>query len=420
MKTYLIGLLWLTGVRLMAQPNISLSQCYEAARANYPLLKQKAVLQQTGDLAIASLQINRRLPQITVSGQATWQSEVTKIALDLPNVSLPTLSKDQYKLTADISYPLYDGHLTRLQINQQQVQTATAQQQVEVDLRTLKDQVNSLFLNALLTDENLSLTQAQRNDLLNRIEKLKAGVRFGTAAQTNLDVLQAEVLRVEQQAASLNASRRGLRDALHLLTSLPIGDSTRLLIEPQNTLTTGLSLNRPEQHLYQTQRQLYDAQFQLTSNPARPRLSLFAQPGVGRPGLNFLSNDFRPYFLGGLRLNWNISAAYTIRNNQQTIRLNQQTVDNQQAAFEQNLAVQLRQQQTEIDRMEAQLGKDTDIVALRERIRRAAAVQLDNGAIAARDYATELDNETQARLNQKLHELQRLLAQVQYRTLTGN
>jgi outer membrane protein TolC len=422
--TPLIGLL-LSSIRMLAQPEsppqrLTLDQCYEAARTQYPLLKQKSVLQQTGDLAVARLNTNRQLPQIALNGQATWQSDVTKIPLDLPNVNLPTLSKDQYKLTADISYALYDGNLTRLQIDQQRAQTATAQQQVEIELRGLKDQVNGLFMNALLTDDNLELTQTQRNDLLNRIEKLKAGVRFGTAAQTNVDVLQAEVLRNEQRLAELNASRRGLRDALHLLTNLPVGDSTRLVVDLPNAPVSSLILNRPELQFYKTQRALFDAQLRLADNAAKPRLSLFAQPGVGRPGLNLLNNDFRAFFLGGLRLNWNISAAYTIRNTQETVRLNQQTADLQQAAFEQNLAVQLRQQQTDIDRIEAQISRDADIVALRERIRRASAVQLDNGVIAARDYATELDNETQARLNQKLHERQRLLALIQYRTLSGN
>lgn len=42
-----------------------------------------------------------------------------------------------------------------------------AQQQVEIELSRLKDQVNSLFLNALLAD------------LGNRLEKIKASVRFG-------------------------------------------------------------------------------------------------------------------------------------------------------------------------------------------------------------------------------------------------
>lgn len=177
---------------------------------------------------------------------------------------------------------------------------------------------------------------------------------------------------------------------------------------------------RPEFQLYQAQRSLYDAQFRLTANKTKPRLSLFAQGGGGRPGLNFLSNDFKGFFIGGLRLNWNLSSAYTLNNDRQMIMLNRQIVDIQQATFEKNLSVQLRQQQTEIDKLTAQLATDAEIVALRTRVRQAAAVQLDNGAIAARDYTALLNAENQAQLNQKLHELQLVSARIQYRTLAGN
>jgi ribosomal protein L29 len=47
-------------------------------------------------------------------------------------------------------------------------------------------------------------------------------------------------------------------------------------------------------------------------------------------------------------------------------------------------------------------------------------VQFDNQIIAARDYTTELNAETQARLDQKVHELQLALARIQYQTLMGH
>ncbi|RIV21430.1 TolC family protein [Fibrisoma montanum] len=421
MKAYVTGFLWLLGLPLAGQPTLTLRQCYEAARANYPLLRQSAILEQTKNLAIATLNTNRQLPQVAVNGQASWQSDVTRLPIELPNVAVPVLSKDQYKLTLDASYLLYDGNLTRLQTDVQRAGTVAAQQQIEVELNRLKDQVNGFFLTALLTDENLRLTQTLMTDLRNRIEKLQASVRFGTAAQMNVDGLQAEVLRAQQRLADLTATRRGLRDALQILTNLTITDSTELVVaEPPVQPVANLPLNRPELALYQSQRSLYDAQLRLADNRLKPRFSLFAQGGFGRPALNFLDNTFKGFFIGGLRLNWNLSAAYTLGNERQTLRLNQQTIDVQQATFEKNLALQLRQQQTDIDRLQSQLDQDAAIVALRSRVRQAAAVQLDNGVIAARDYTTELNNENQALLNQKLHELQLLQARIQYQTLTGN
>ncbi len=418
MKALFTGLGLLMWVHLQAQ-TVTLEACYEAARINYPLLKQKGIIQQANELAIANLQTNRRLPQLAVNGQATWQSEVTKLPIELPNIHVPGISKDQYKLTLDASYTLYDGNLTQRQTALQQATSASAQQQIEVELNRLRDQVNGLFLNALLIDETIRINQTVLGDLQNRIGKLTANVKFGTAAQMNVDALQAEYLRADQRMADLTVSRRGVRETLGLLTSLAITDSTRLVVTPLPQ-AGALPVSRPELQLFKQQRMVYDAQETLLDNRLKPRLSLFAQSGVGRPALNFLNNDFRGFFIGGLRLNWNLSSAYTLRNDRQTLSLNRQAVDVQQAVFEKNLSVQLRQQQTEIDRLEAQIGKDAELVALRARVRQAASVQLDNGVIAARDYTTELNNEVQAQLNQKLHELQLLMARITYRTLTGN
>ncbi|MEZ0607393.1 TolC family protein [Fibrella sp. WM1] len=416
--------LCLLAVSGLAQPappgnRITLSDCYTAAQANYPLLRQQGIIQQTGELAINSLQQNRRLPQVLVNGQATWQSDVTRLPIELPNLAFPSLSKDQYRLTLDASYTLYDGNLLPLQTALQQAQTATAQQQLVVELNRLKEQVNGLFLNTLLTSETIGLTQVQLTDLRSRMAKLQANVNYGNAAPMNLDALRAEMIRVEQRLADLHATRHGLLGSLQLLTELPISDSTQLAVE-ELPLVPPQAPNRPELALFNRQRALADAQLGLLAQRTKPRLSLFAQTGLGRPGLNLLSNEFKGLFIGGLRLNWNLAGMYTLKNDRQILDLNRQVIDSQQATFEKNLSVQLRQQQTEIDRLEAQLGRDAELIGLRSKVRQAAAAQLDNGVIATRDYTTELTNETQAKLNQKIHELQLLQARIQYRTLSGN
>lgn len=403
-----------------AQSVLTLEQCYSAVITNDPLTRQRELVQQTGELTIASLDKNRWLPQASVNGQATWQSEVTKLPIELPGVPIPQLSKDQYKLTADVSYTLYEGQQTALQKQVQRASTAVSLQQVAVEQNRLKDQINAYFLNSLLTDESTRLARIRLDELQNRIAKAEAGVRFGTVATVGVDVLRAEVLNTEQQLSQLAANRRGLRDQLAILTGLTLSDSTKLVIDENKTGVANLTLNRPEQKLFDAQRTLLDEQLRLTNNRLQPRLSAFAQGGAGRPALNFLNNDFRGFFIGGLRLSWNLSSAYTLRNDRAVLALNREQVAVQQKVFDRNLSLQLRQQQTEIERVSALLEKDREISALRSKIRQTASVQLDNGTLAARDYTTELNAESQALLNQKTHELQLLLANVQYRTLTGN
>ena len=413
-----LGLGWPALAQQPAQATLTLDDCYTAAFAAYPLQKQTDLVRQSGELAMQNLTQTRQLPQLSINGQATWQSDVTSLPIELPNIAIQKPGRDQYKLTLDASYTLFDGGLLPLQRQTQQMSTALETQRIDLQRVQLRDQVNALYLNTLLTDENISLTNTLRKDLADRIGKVQVNVKFGTAAQTNADALEAELLKTDQRLTELTTSRRGLRDALALLTGLTITPQTVLRL-PVVT-TENLALQRPELKIYDLQRALADAQRAQADNRRMPRLSAFAQPGVGRPGLNLLDNSFRGFFVGGLRLNWNLSNTYTLKNDRQLLVISQQQTDSQQATFERNLAVQLRQQQTEIDRVGSLLVGDQKIVTLREKIRRTAAVQLDNGAIAARDYVSELNAENQAAQNLKLHELQLLLAKVNYRTLTGN
>ncbi len=118
-----------------------------------------------------------------------------------------------------------------------------------------------------------------------------------------------------------------------------------------------MPIRRPELAVYDLQRSLVESQLRLADNRRQPRFSLFAQTGFGRPALNFLRNDFRGFFLGGLRINWNLSTLYTLRTDKSIIALGREQADTQQATFEQNLRVQLRQQQTEIDRIQEPAGR---------------------------------------------------------------
>ena len=56
---------------------LTLSEAYDLAQKNYPAIKQKDLVRQTENLTIENLQ-KGYLPQITFSGQATYQSDVTR------------------------------------------------------------------------------------------------------------------------------------------------------------------------------------------------------------------------------------------------------------------------------------------------------------------------------------------------------
>ncbi|MDJ1494060.1 TolC family protein [Cytophagaceae bacterium DM2B3-1] len=401
-----------------AQQTITLEQCYTSARETYPLVSQKTLQEQIGHLNVKNIQTNRYLPQLAINGQASWQNEVTQLPIHIPNIEITPLSKDQYKLTLDANYILFDGSTASAQTQLQRASIVVEQQKIEVELNKLKDQVNVYYLNALLLDENIALTKVLQEDLKARMDKLSAGVKYGTSIQSNVDVLQAEYLKADQRLIEMEASRKGFRDMLALLTGLSIDQNTTLLI-PQTAIVSQ-EIKRPENQLFNYQKTIFDSQTRLINSKSTPRISAFVQTGFGRPALNFLSNEFKGLFIGGIRLNWNLSNLYTMKNEKSVLRLNQQLIDSQKGVFDKNLTIQLRQQQTEIDKLRGLITKDNELVALRIRIKTTSAAQLENGVTTASDYVNDLNAENQAKLNQKIHEFQLLMAQITYRTVTGN
>ncbi|MBD2767878.1 TolC family protein [Hymenobacter sp. BT664] len=398
-----------------AGPVLTLAQCYELAQAQAPLRRQLALTNAQTANNQARLATQRRLPQLAVNGQASYQSEVTKIPLEVPGINIPTISKDQYRLTLDASQTLYDGGLTRQQQQQEALAGAVSNQQVEVSLYRIREQVTALYFGTLLTDENTRLRQALRTDLMQRRKTLVARRTYGAATGQDLARLDAEVMSLDQQLRELALNRAGTLHQLGELLGQPVPAGTRLEVPAALPTAPG----RPEWGLYERQRAQLAGQQRLNDARLAPRLSLFGQVGYGRPTLDFLRNDFHGYGQGGLRLSWNLSNYYTRRQDREALRLSTEAVAVQQAVFEQNQRVTLAGQQTAVDRYQALLATDAELIGLREKIQATAAVQLENGIIGFTDYFTEANHLTQARLQEQLHRLQLLQAQADYSLTQG-
>ncbi len=87
---------------------LTLKECYDLAKHNYPLIKRHDLISKTKEYNIQNA-AKGWLPQIQIVGQATYQSDVIQFPIQLPNISIDPLSKDQYKVYADVQQNIYDG-----------------------------------------------------------------------------------------------------------------------------------------------------------------------------------------------------------------------------------------------------------------------------------------------------------------------
>ena len=145
-----------------------------------------------------------------------------------------------------------------------------------------------------------------------------------------------------------------------------------------------------------------------------PKLSLFAQGGYGRPGLNMLDNDFAWFYIAGARLNWNLGALYSLRAERQVNSISRSSINVQRELYLLNANITVEQYRNDMEKYNNLLKDDKELVALREEIKRSAKAQLDNGVITSSDYLREVNAADQARQQQLLHELQLLQTQLDY------
>jgi outer membrane protein TolC len=418
MRSLLIILLLSPFFLQAQQQTLSLSKAYELAQQNYPLVKQRDLLKQTTGINIDNLS-KGFLPQVSVSGQASYQSDVTKITIPLPGISINPPSKDQYKIVADVSQLVYDGGVIKEQKNIQRLNEDAEQQKVEVELYKLKERINQLFLGVLYLDEQLKQVGLVKDDLNNGIKKTEAQVKNGVAFRSNLNVLKAELLKAEQRVIEIKASRKGYTDVLGLFINQTLAEDVQLEKPVATILLASNDIQRPELKLYSTQEKLLDGQYRFIDSRNKPKASLFAQGGYGRPGLNMLKNDFAAFYITGVRLNWNFSALYTKKNDRQLIGINKKSVEIQKETFLLNTNTALMQQQAEVNKLNQLIAKDNEIIELRISVKDAAKAQLENGVITANDYLREVNAEDQARQSLITHNIQLLQAQINYQTISG-
>lgn len=397
-----------------AQSVLTLQDCYERAEANYPLIRQRELIGMTRDYTLENAS-KARLPQVGLYGQATYQSDVTRIPVDMPGVE--PLSKDQYKVFGEVSQSIYDGGVVSVRHEVARSTAEVEQRKLEVELYQVRGRINDLFFGILLMQEQISQTELVKSDLNTSLKKVEAAILNGTALRSAADVIRVEILKLEQRIVGMRAGLDSYRANLGLFINASVDESTTL-VQPEFSEPSE-EINRPELRVFSAQALTLSANERMISAVRRPKVELFLQGGYGRPALNMLENTFELYYVGGVRFAWMISGSYTSKNEREMISLQRRTLDSQKETFLFNMRLSVVQQNSEITKLRRLIAMDEDIIALRQGVRATAEAQLDQGIISPSDFIREVNAEDQARQERVLHETQLLAAIAKHHYTTG-
>ena len=400
----LLFILFLPIQLAFAQQTVTLEESYQLARENFPNLKKAELLQEITALNKENISTNY-LPRVSVNGQATYQSDVTKVDISMPNVTIPSVSKDQYKAYAEFRQSIWDGGLTSANQVLEDAILKSNLSELEVELYKLNEQVAQAFFTVLAMGQQKEVLQAQKKVLQEKLKVVQSGIRNQMMEKSAALTIEAEILNLEQNELQLETGKSAALKMLSILTGKEI-DSVSAPEVDQSEIKPHREISRPELQLFSNQVAQIETQKSLLDKKRNPKVFGFGQAGYGKPGLNMLSDKFDTYYLVGVGVSWNPFDWNQTDRQKQVLQLRQEMVQQQEKTFSQNIQLLLAQQSEQINKLEKLLEKDNKLVELKTEITKITASKLENGTINSADYVRDMQAETVAKFNRELHEIQ--------------
>ncbi len=425
MKTQFIKIIftalifWSFAQQTNAQTNqkISLQECYKKSKTNFPQAKEQGLNLKINELKIQNLKA-RYLPSLNFQAQATYQSDVVEVPIDNPMINIPSPAKDQYKATLDIRQTIYDGGATRAAIDAAQAENRVTNQSIEVELYKLRNQVNEAYFMVLFLQEQKKQIQLIEKNLVSKRKAIESGIENGVALPSDLDLLNAEILKVKQKIVETEYGRKTGLDILQELTGMDNLKQKELEL-PVLELEISGEYYRPEDSLFLLQKESITSYANMLDAKRMPRLGAFAQLGYGRPGLNLLSDEFDSYYIVGANVSWNIWDWNKTKRERKILSIQQKMISTRWESFELNKRIQLSQKENELEKLQELINMDKEIIELRSKVAKTAESKFDNGTMTLSDYIEKVNAEGQARISLKLHEIQIIKTKAEYQTITG-
>jgi len=420
MKRIIVLLFSLWSLPLFSQQpgTLTLTWCNQRAIERYPLKSQGALLTENSGLKTQNLSTNY-YPQLSLNGQASYQSEVTGIDINLPFMTIVPPDKDQYKLSLDLGQLVYDGGVTSTLKDMEMKDLELQQKSLDAELYKVKEKVSMVYFSILQLQLATSVYQNSLDDLSGRLAAVKSAVKNGIMLETNAMILEAEMVKLNQllrENSILLASQFRL---MNQYLDTTISENTVLSLPEIREQELGRGNFRLENDVFRLQSEKLEISRNLAQKKLFPKISAFGQAGYGKPGLNMLSSEFDSFYMLGARFTWTFWNWNQTRREKQSLALQAKLVDVQKQTFDFSLETMKERQFAEILRLQEMQKSDEKLIAIRAGISTVMGTQLENGIITASQYVTEKNNEINARLNKSQHEVQLGKAKVEYDILIG-
>lgn len=423
----LLAILCLWGLAGSAQ--ITLQECQKWARENYPEVKRYDIISATEACNLKNASQNW-LPMVSLKALGGWtnstanlndfadglnvSSQIVKdgIKTAIYELGIKAIPNWQYRAGVEVVQPIYDGGAISLQKELARRQADADKAKIEVSLHSLDDKVVDVYF-AIMLLEDRKIQASNRMELLDKnLDKLHNLLKEDVVKQNDVDAVEVEKLKAQQAIDVLDENIEIYRKTLSLLTGQQLAD--KKLIRPQMPSTERQAYSETaEMQLLNSQSQLLSLKERYEKVKTLPKVGLLGQAYYGYPGTNIFRDliSRNPQLNMGVALNvtWDITSFFKKNNNLQTIKQQQATIDNARELliYRQNITnVSL---ETKLKRLKNITKQDDQIIELRERLRKAEEVKLDNDMVDATELLSKINDESDAKLQRSIHESELML-----------
>ncbi|MXV38154.1 transporter [Flavobacteriaceae bacterium Ap0902] len=416
MKNILI-LLFISLLSTSYAQTVTIDEAYQWSKENLPIYQQKELLKEQTKRNLSNTH-KAYLPQVNLQGQATYQTDVTSIPIEIPGIEIEDMSKDQYQLVAEVNQLIYDGGNIKNKQERLQLSELMQLQEVEITLYNLRQRVSDLYFGILLTEEQIKQRKYIEETLQATLDQAEVALDNGVTAKADVNELKAELIASEQQRIEIQYKKEALIRMLEELTGHQFTDN--VVFKTPEPIQTTIKNQRPEMEMFKLRQQMLEIERKKLNQHWHPQIGAFVQGGYGRPGLNMLDNDFKPFAIGGVRLSIPLSGFYTQKNELEKLEIESAMIDTELQTFEMNTRLESIEEENNIQKFEELIAKDAEIIALRQEVLESAKAQLNYGVITSHEFINKLNATYIAQITKSLHQLQQLKSQYQQLIITGN
>ena len=400
---------------ILAQ-EITLDSCINAAKSNWPAFKKQLSIDEQKKLIDETLNKNY-LPKISLTGQATYQSETVTFP-EVPTMPdfFPEFPNDNYNVELNVNQVIWDGGIIKSEKDIQHAANEIDVQKLNVETYGLTGKINALYTNYLYLNKSEDVVKVTLDELSKNIKTLQSAYENGTVLKSERDNVRAEKLKIEKELIRIRSLKQKTLNSLNLITGLNLNMQSTfnepVIKQKENAI-------RPELTLLDAQYKYSESTIAKFKTNRMPKFFAFGKAGYGRPGYDFMNTSMHTYAMVGAKFSWDIFDWNMFKKQKQQIKLQQQIIQDNKFTMEKQISIEEQQYLAEISQYKQQIEIDKNIIKLKESVYKAAESRMNNGTITSTEYLKLFNEWKRAKLTSELDKLKLMEAELNHSHAKG-